>query len=150
MRDQVVQRYQAALQLKSNEQRGKEVFKKSCSACHRLDNVGNAIGAELKGIRQRGLAAVLLNVLDPNREVKPKYLSYVLQTDEGRVLTGMIGSETANSITIRQVDGTTVTVQRVEIEQLRSTGLSFMPEGLERMIDLQSMADLLGYLDSIE
>ena len=62
----------------------------------------------------------------------------------------MIAAETANSITIRRVDGTTIGVQRVEIEALRSTGLSFMPEGLEKMIDVPAMADLLSYLDSIQ
>ena len=92
----------------------------------------------------------MLNVLDPNREVKPKYLTYILETSDGLILTGMIASETANSITIRRVDGTTVAVQRVEIEALRSTGLSFMPEGLEKMIDVPAMADLLSYLDSIQ
>ncbi|HIN71575.1 MAG TPA: c-type cytochrome, partial [Dehalococcoidia bacterium] len=142
--------YQVVLQREGNEARGKLVFKKNCSACHRLEEVGNAIGAELMGIRQRGLAAALLNVLDPNREVKPKYLTYILETSDGRILTGMIASETANSITIRRADGTTVAVQRVEIEALRSTGLSFMPEGLEKMIDVPAMADLLSYLDSIQ
>jgi len=149
-RTEVVKRYQVALQRQGDEGRGKLVFKKNCSACHRLEEVGNAIGAELKGIRQRGLAAVMLNVLDPNREVKPKYLTYILETSGGRILTGMIASETANSVTIRRVDGTTVAVQRVEIEALRSTGLSFMPEGLEKMIDVPAMADLLSYLDSIQ
>ena len=149
-RKEVVQRYQSALQREGDADRGKLIFKKNCSACHRLEEVGNAIGAELKGIRQRGLAAVLLNVLDPNREVKPKYLTYILETTEGRILTGMIAAETANSITIRRVDGTTIAVQRVEIEALRSTGLSFMPEGLEKMIDVPAMADLLSYLDSIQ
>jgi len=149
-RSEVVKRYQAALNISGDVTRGKMVFKKNCSACHRLENVGNAIGADLEGIRQRGLAAVMLNILDPNREVKPRYLTYIVETTEGQILTGMISAETANSITIRRVDGTTVTVLRVEIEDLRSTGLSFMPEGLEKTIDAGAMADLLSYLDSIQ
>lgn len=149
-RTEVVQRYQPALKKVGDVTRGKLVFKKNCSACHRLESVGNAIGADLEGVRQRGLAAVMLNILDPNREVKPRYLTYIVETTEGRILTGMIASETANSLTIRRVDGTTVSVLRVEIEDLRSTGLSFMPEGLEKMIDAEAMADLLSYLDSIQ
>ena len=92
----------------------------------------------------------MLNILDPNREVKPQFLSYYLVADSGRTITGMITVETANSITIRRADGTSETVLRVNIEELRSTGLSFMPEGLEKQIDVPAMADLLAYLNSIK
>ena len=71
-------------------------------------------------------------------------------TDAGRTLTGMITAETANSLTIRRADGTSETVLRIDIEELRSTGLSFMPEGLEKQIDVPAMADLLAYLNSIK
>lgn len=148
-RKEVVDKYQAALKLKSDSARGKAVFKKNCSACHKLEGIGTSVGAELKGIRERGLASVLLNILDPNREVKPKYLNYILVTDEGVVLTGMIVAENANTITIQRPDSTKSTVQRIKIEQLRSTSMSFMPEGLEKQVDVQGMADLLQYLDSI-
>jgi putative membrane-bound dehydrogenase-like protein len=148
-RKEVVEKYQAALNLKSDSARGKAVFKKNCSACHKLEGIGTSVGADLKGIRERGLASVMLNILDPNREVKPKYLNYILVTDEGVVLTGMIVSENANTITIQRPDSTKSIVQRIQIEHLRSTGMSFMPEGLEKQVDVQGMADLLRYLDSI-
>ena len=61
----------------------------------------------------------------------------------------MIQSETANSLRLRRPDGTAIEVRRSDIDELRSTGLSFMPEGLEKQVDIQSMADLLAYLDSI-
>ncbi|MCP4511329.1 MAG: c-type cytochrome [Fuerstiella sp.] len=146
----VVDRYQAALTTHGDAERGKLVFKKNCSACHRLDEVGTAVGAELKGIRQRGLPSVLLNILDPNREVKPKFLSYVVATTDGRVQAGMITAETANSITLRRADGTSNDVLRINIEEMSSTGLSFMPEGLEKTVTVKDMADLLGYLNQID
>ena len=65
-------------------------------------------------------------------------------------MTGMITAETANSLTIRRVDGTTETVLWIQIDELKSTSLSFMPEGLEKQIDVPSMADLLAYLTSIK
>ena len=91
----------------------------------------------------------MLNILDPNREVKPQFQAYVIVTDDGRVTTGMIQAENANSLTIRRADGTSLVIQRNEIEELHSTGVSFMPEGLEKQIDLQAMSDLLAYLDSL-
>ena len=146
----VIKDYQSALSATGDVSKGKEVFKKVCSACHRLENVGTRVGADLNGIRNRGLPAVMLNILDPNREVKPKFLTYVLIDVKGRSTTGMITSENANSITLQKPDGTTTTILRTEIEVLQSTGLSFMPEGLEKQISKQQMADLLSYLNALQ
>ena len=118
-RQDVVAAYQKALQRKGDRDRGKAVFKTHCSSCHRLEGVGQQVGADLAAIRDRGREAVLLNILDPNREVKPQFLSYVLVTTSGRVLTGMITAETANSLTIRKPDGVEETVLRLEIDELR-------------------------------
>jgi putative membrane-bound dehydrogenase-like protein len=148
-RADVVAAYQQALQLKGDAAQGKTLFKKECSACHRLEGVGNAVGADITAIKDRGNETILLNILDPNREVQPRFLSYLLVTDTGRSITGMIVAESATSVTIRRVDGTSETVLRVHIEELHSTGMSFMPEGLEKQVDVHGMADLLAYLNSI-
>jgi putative membrane-bound dehydrogenase-like protein len=148
-RKDVVDAYQKSLTLKGDLKNGKEIFKKNCAACHRVEGVGEQIGAELGAIKDRGADFILLNVLDPNREVLPKFITYVVTTDAGRQVTGMVLAETATSITIRKPDGTNETVLRVNIEELRSTGLSFMPEGLEKSINHQEMADLIAYLMSV-
>jgi len=145
-RKDVVAAYQKSLDLKGDTTGGKELFKKHCAACHRLENVGEQIGAELGAIKDRGPEFILLNVLDPNREVLPKFITYVATTDAGLTVTGMITAETATSITIRRPDATSTTILRVNIESLRSTGMSFMPEGLEKSINHQEMADLIAYL----
>jgi putative heme-binding domain-containing protein len=67
-------------------------------------------------------------------------------TIDGRQLTGIIAAETATGITLRRADNATDTVLRIDIDQLRSTGTSLMPEGLEKQIDRQAMADLLEFL----
>lgn len=145
-RSEVVAAYQPALKLEGNSDRGQALFRKNCSACHRLEGFGTAVGADLKAISDRGDASVLLNILDPNREVKPKFISYVVVTKDGRVTTGMIVAENANSLTLRTLEGKQTVIQRIDIEQLRGTGLSFMPEGLEKELDPQGMADVLSYL----
>jgi putative heme-binding domain-containing protein len=100
----------------------------------------------LKSIREKGREAIMLNILDPNREINPKFLTYSATTAEGRVITGMIMDETPNNLTIRQADGVAMPINRTEIEEIESTGMSYMPEGLESQIDHQAMADLLEYL----
>src|SRR5205814_225233 len=82
---------------------------RACSACHQLEGVGSQIGAELNAIGNQGSETILLNILDPNREVKPQYLGYVLVTGTGRIVTGMITTETANALTLRRADGTSET-----------------------------------------
>ena len=149
-RQDVVAAYQGALRSNGDPVRGKDVFKSQCASCHRLEGIGQQVGADLSAVRDRGMDAVLLNILDPNREVMPQFISYLLVTTSGRVLTGMIAVETANSLTIRQPDGREETVLRLDIEELRSTGLSYMPEGLEKQIGVPAMADLLAYLNSIK
>ena len=106
-----------------------------------------AVSAAMKA---RGSEAILVNVLDPNREVNPQYLNYVVRLTDGRTLTGMIAAESATSLSLRRADNQQDTVLRIEIDQLKSSGQSLMPEGMERQIDKQQMADLLEYLRGAE
>ncbi len=149
-RSDVVDSYRGVLERKGDAERGKQIFTKTCAACHKVQNVGNDIGPNLAAMKARGPEAILLNVLDPNREVNPQYLNYAVLTADGRQLTGLIAAETATSITLRRADNATDTVLRIDIEQLKSTGMSLMPEGLEKQIDQQSMADLLEFLKVAE
>jgi putative heme-binding domain-containing protein len=138
-RKSVVEEYRDSLSLAGSAERGKQIFTKQCSTCHKVDGVGHEIGPSLA-------AAILVNVLDPNREVNPQFVGYAVQTTDGRALSGLIAAESATSITLKRAEGATDTVLRIDIEQLKSTGQSLMPEGLEKQIDRQAMADLLAYL----
>src|SRR4029079_8800025 len=93
-RDDVVAKYRKALELQGDAARGREAFRKTCTACHQLEGVGTVVGADLSAIRDRGSESILLNVLDPNREVKPQFLTYVVATDDGRSIAGIITEET--------------------------------------------------------
>lgn len=149
-RADVLAAYRGALDAPGDAPRGKEVFKKTCAACHQVQGVGHPLGPNLAAMKSRGPDAILLNVLDPNREVNPQYLSYALTTTDGRSLSGLIAAETATSVTLKRADNQTDTVLRIDIDQLKSSGLSLMPEGLEKQIDVQQMADLLAYLKALE
>ena len=149
-RTDVLNAYREVSSTKGDGSRGKEVFKKVCATCHQLQGVGYPTGPNLAAMRNRGPENILLNVLDPNREVNPQYLNYVITTKDGRTLTGIIAAETANSVTLKRGDNATDTVLRIDIDELKNTGLSLMPEGLEKQIDPQAMSDLLAYLQTID
>ena len=97
-------------------------------------------------MQNRGAAAILVNVLDPNREVNPQYVNYLAVTKAGRQYSGLISAETASSITLARGEAASDTLLRIDIDELASTGKSLMPEGLEKEIDPQMMADLLAFL----
>lgn len=86
-------------------------------------------------------------ILDPNKAVEPKYLNYVLELVDGRVLSGIIDNDTESSLTLLKAKAEKTSVLRSEIEALQSSGKSLMPEGFDRTITPQELADLLFYLE---
>lgn len=142
--------YRVALKQSGDVAKGKAVFKKVCSACHQLEGVGHAIAPNLAAMKNRGREAILTNVLAPNREVNPQYMSYILETENGKIITGMIAAESATSITLKRGENKTDTVLRVNIASLKSTGLSLMPEELHKDVNVRAMTDLIEYIESIK
>ncbi len=149
-RAEVVAAYRDALQLSGDVTRGRALFQKNCNACHRTENKGTEIGPNLATIKSRGPETILTNVLDPSREVNPQFVNYMCVTDDGRTVTGLISAESATAVTFKRAEGQTDTVLRVNIEELSSTGLSIMPEGLEKQLDKQALADVIAYLMQVE
>ncbi len=121
-----------------------------CATCHRLGDKGHDAGPDLATTQNQSADALLVSILDPNREVQPNYRAYVVETRDGKVLTGMIAGESAASITLRRAEGVQEVVRRQDIDELTSSGLSLMPEGLEKEIAPQQMADLIRYLQSLK
>lgn len=149
-RAEVVERYSSVLEKQGDAARGKQLFAKNCASCHKVEGTGHELGPNLAAMKNRGPETILLNVLDPNREVNPQYLSYVLVTGEGKTLTGIIAAESATSVTLKRADGQGDEVLRSDIDELRSTGLSLMPEGLEKELDQGAIADVIAYLMSLK
>jgi putative heme-binding domain-containing protein len=149
-RQDVIDRYRPALAMRGDAQRGRQVFAKTCAPCHQVAGQGHPIGPNLLAMRNRGKEAILVNVLAPNAEVNPQYINYVVVTKDGRSLSGMIAEDSATAVRLVRADNAQDTVLRVDIESLRSTGQSLMPEGMERDVDVQAMADLLEFLMTVE
>ena len=114
--------------------------------CHRVSNIGVNVGPDIADTRDKTPAYLLTNILDPNRAVDANFFGYVLITKQGRILTGLVKSETASSITIRLPEGKEETVLRADVEELKSSGQSLMPVGVEKTITVDQMADLLAFL----
>jgi putative membrane-bound dehydrogenase-like protein len=149
-RQQVVAKYQPVLELKPDVARGKKVFQKNCATCHRLEGVGFETGPDLlSALPGKGADELLVAILDPNREVDPRYLEYIVTTSDGRVFTGRIMTETASSITLRRGENAEDVILRNRIDEIHSTGRSLMPEGLEMQLSMQDLADVIRYLQAV-
>jgi putative membrane-bound dehydrogenase-like protein len=145
-RQKVLAAYRDVPSLTGSASRGKAVFLKTCAACHRLGDAGHAVGPDLATVANRTPEYLLIAILDPNREVDPRYIEYLAVTKAGRTLTGILASETATSITLRGQEGREETLLRRDVDELQTTGKSLMPEGLEKDMSRQDMADLLMFL----
>jgi len=126
--------------------RGAKIYETACMVCHKFADKGNDVGPHLGTIKAWTAEQLVTNILDPNREVSPNFALYLVETNDGRTLSGLITSETAGNLTLKRADGGTDTVLRSEIKSLTSPGISLMPEGLEAAITPQQMADLIAYL----
>ena len=148
-RDQVVNSYQPALKITGNRDRGREIFTKVCATCHQAEGRGVDVGPNLATVTGRSPEDLLVHILDPNREVAPNFVNYNIATVQGRLISGMITEESASTIVLKRSEGATDAIPREQIDQVQSTGLSLMPEGLEKVLTLPEFADLIAFVRTI-
>jgi putative membrane-bound dehydrogenase-like protein len=149
-RVKIIDEYRPALDLKAEAPRGKEVFKRVCATCHRLENVGTEVGPDLlSALRNKTPEVLIVDILDPSRDVDPRYINYVVTTKAGRSFTGLIAVETPSSVTLRRAEKAEDTILRTQIDEILATGKSVMPEELEKQLSKQDLADVIAYLQSV-
>jgi putative membrane-bound dehydrogenase-like protein len=142
----VLEKYKPALDLKADATRGRAVFEKNCVTCHKIGDLGVNVAPDISDSRTKTPAQLLNDILNPNQAIDNNYVSYTVLTKDGKSETGIVATETAASITLRQPEGKTVLILRQEIDELKSNGISLMPEGLEKNITVEQMADLIAFI----
>lgn len=138
--------YQAALKAPRDAARGKEVFEKQCSKCHQLGGGGFAVGPDLDSVRSRPDESLLIDLLDPSGVINPKYRAYTAVSEDGRIFNGLLTEETATSVTLTKEKSEKQVILRKDLEELRASAKSIMPEGLEKEISPQDAADLFAFI----
>lgn len=146
-RGAVLREYQAVLGMPGDPARGADLFAKNCQTCHQFRGKGAVVGPDLSGIPGRPASALLVDMLDPNQQVSPDFVTFVAVTKRGQVFTGLLAAETATSVKLRLAGGAEETILRSEIEELRSSGRSLMTEGLEQTLGPQGVADILSFFN---
>ena len=133
----------SVLTLTPNGAHGREVFKNACSMCHRLDQEGHAVGPDLFDIRRQPKENILFHIIVTDAEIAPQFAAYIVETKDGRLLSGILASETPTSITLRGPLAQETNLLRSDIAKLEAAPGSLMPNGLETTMSKQDLADLL-------
>lgn len=145
-RQELVRTYTEGLAQNANPLAGKAVFVKQCAGCHRIDGQGVVVGPDISDMRTQTPEQILLSILDPNAAIDANFYRYAVLTADGQLIEGLLEESNQQSVTLRLQDGVRKTFPRDEIEQLRATGVSMMPEGFENQIAPEAMRDLVAYL----
>jgi putative membrane-bound dehydrogenase-like protein len=149
-REEVVATFRAAMTIQGDAPRGQAIYLQRCISCHRAANQGSAVGPDLVTVKSTGREKLLDSIIDPSREVDPKYVAYLVETKTGESLLGVIASESPTSIIVRQPFGKEETVLRSNLKRMQNLNQSLMPEGLEAGLTPAQMADLLQFIESLQ
>jgi putative membrane-bound dehydrogenase-like protein len=131
---------------KGDSAAGKLVFKKHCAACHQLFGEGEKVGPDLTTANRKDRDFLLASIVDPSAVVRREYLAHVIQTTDGRLITGLIVEQGPGKLTIVNAKGERVQLAPSQVESLRESTVSVMPEGLLGLCTPQEVRDLFSYL----
>ena len=135
-----------ALGLRGDPERGETLFLGLCARCHRIGGRGGGPGPDLSGIGRKSAETLLHDILDPNAAVDTAYVNYIVETVEGDVYSGLLAGSPAGGVVLRAAEDALIEVPAGRIREVRSDGLSMMPEELEAGLEPADLADLLAFL----
>jgi len=145
-RQKVVEEYMFATTQTGDAAAGKIVYKNQCSKCHQHQGEGTKIGPDMTGVAAHPKKEILINIMDPNRDVEGNFRQYVVSTKGGKILTGMLASETKSSIELIDTEAKKQTVLREDIDEIKASDRSLMPEGFEKQLSKPDLVNLLEFL----
>src|SRR5262249_18852830 len=124
---------------------GRLVFSKTCQQCHKLFGEGGTIGPDLTGSNRPDLDYLLSNIIDPSAEVARDYRMSVVRTADSRVITGIVVERTPARLVV-QTATERVILAADDLESVKDSALSLMPEGQLDALTKEQVRDLIAYL----
>lgn len=145
-RKEVMAKFSEVSKLTGHPEKGSEIFARLCANCHAFKGQGKAVGPDLMPLGDKSPDDFMLAILDPSSIVEPRFIQYNIELKDGRSLSGVVRAETATSLTLVSGGGVTEKILRSDMQDIRPSSLSLMPEGLEEGMTSQDFADLIAYL----
>jgi putative heme-binding domain-containing protein len=147
--------WRALLEKPGDAAAGRRLFFSSvgsrCAVCHQHSGQGGTVGPELSGIGARvSRDRLLTSILRPSEEIAPQFQTWVLVTDDGKTLTGQRLAEAGDNGSEEYVDsaGQQFQLASSAIELRTPASTSIMPDGLEKLVSIDDLRDLLAFLNS--
>jgi putative membrane-bound dehydrogenase-like protein len=128
-------------------EKGRDLFLKTCSSCHVLFGEGRLVGPDLTGGNRQNLAYLLENLVDPSATVPADFKMSIVTIVDGRVLNGVVLDSPGKTLVLKTKDEDLI-IDREEIEKIRPSELSLMPDGLLDALPEDQVRDLIGYVMS--
>ena len=146
-REQVIDRMRSMLKnAEGDPAAGRAVFQRVCGQCHKLFGEGQEVGPEITLNGRNSYEQLLSNVFDPSLVIGNSYQATTVATVDGRVLTGLLVEDSPQRVVLKTQGAKTETVPRAEVDGLKVSPISLMPEDLEKQLKPAEMADLFAYI----
>ncbi|MBI2480523.1 MAG: c-type cytochrome, partial [Planctomycetia bacterium] len=129
----------------ANLSAGRALFNQNCGKCHQLFGSGGRIGPDLTGAQRNNLNYLIENTIDPSATVSKNFHLSIALMEDGRVVSGIVAEESERTVTM-QTAAERIVLLRDEIEELRVSNLSMMPERQLDVMTSEQVRDLIGYL----
>ncbi len=143
-KNQIVESLWPVVEKAGDLARGKALMTENCLKCHQYKGEGRAVAPDLTGMGVHGKHDLLVQLIDPNRQVEANYVSFNVRTKSGEVFNGIVASETRDLVVLKNNEGDRE-IRRADIDAMATTGLSLMPEGLESLGG-EAIRDILSFL----
>jgi putative heme-binding domain-containing protein len=146
-REQVVEQMRQFLRrTKGDPKAGMVVFKNLCGQCHKIYGEGQDVGPDITSNGRASFEQLLSNVFDPSLVIGAAYQATTITTKAGRSLTGLLVEDAPNRVVLKMQGGKTETIARKDVEEMYTSSVSLMPEGVEKQLKPQEIADLFAFL----
>jgi len=126
--------------------RGIEVYNKLCGQCHKLHGKGQEVGPEITVNGRGNLEQLLSNVFDPSLVIGKDYQAVNVLTVDGRVLSGLLVEDSPSRVVLKLQGGKLETIARDDVDAMKTSDTSLMPEGIEKQLSQEEILDLFAYL----
>jgi putative heme-binding domain-containing protein len=127
-------------------QKGRVLYLSNCGPCHRLFDGGGNIGPDLTGYDRDNMNSMLLNIVDPNADIREGYVIHKIVTTDGRTLEGKIISRNGDAITLQPVAGKNTVLSAAQIKEMKAQHVSIMPERILDHLSEQELRDIFSYI----
>jgi putative heme-binding domain-containing protein len=141
------------VKLRGNAAQGSALFagKATCAKCHTVRGKGKEVGPDLSEIGSKlSREAMYVSILDPSAGISHNYETYLLATEDGNVLSGILVSQTKESVTIKTAEAIVRTIPVAEIDVLKKQKISLMPAGLVKELTQDDLVNVVEYLQSLK